>query len=59
MWGLALSLGGVRRATFGLSVLQALSKAGAEPMGIDSGNATGLAPAYRLAGYWPILARID
>lgn len=59
LWGLALSGGGIRSATFCLGVLQALSKAGADPMGTDGTTANSLAPAYRLADTWPLLARFD
>jgi hypothetical protein len=59
LWGLALSGGGIRSATFCLGVLQALSQPGADPIGTDGTSANSLAPAYRLNGGWPLLARFD
>lgn len=51
LWGLALSGGGIRSATFCLGVLQALSRAG-----FDSRTQ---APTDASKSRWPLLARFD
>ncbi|CAN7504196.1 hypothetical protein [Polaromonas sp. LjRoot131] len=57
-WGLALSGGGIRSATFCLGVLQALAKA---PFNVpaEKNGPEPKAPQPPSAGAWPLLARFD